>query len=82
MELKKHFDIKTVFQKLDEDGSNCLEIDELDLMFKQNGIPIKQKQLENLFKIIDEDGGGSLDLEEFKQLTLSEEANLFYRRII
>jgi hypothetical protein len=40
IELRRHLDIKHVFEKLDEDGSNCLEIDELDLMFKQNGIPI------------------------------------------
>jgi hypothetical protein len=38
--------------------------------------------LEYLFKIIDEDGGGSLDLEEFKQFTLSEEANLEFRKIV
>jgi Ca2+-binding EF-hand superfamily protein len=51
-------------------------------MFKENGIPVKTTQLERLFRIIDEDGGGSLDLDEFKQFTLSEEANFRFRKII
>ena len=51
-------------------------------MFDNNNIDISSEQLLTLFSIVDKDKSGALDMQEFKEFTLSEEANKLFRDMI
>ncbi len=44
-------------------------------MFQQNGIDITEDVLRQLFQIVDKENKGAMDLDDFKEFTMSEEAN-------
>ena len=81
-QLHQHKAIESVFKKLDEDGSNSLDIDEVNKMFRNNNISITIDQLKSLFSIACKSGSFELSFDEFKQFTLSDKANRMFRDIM
>ena len=87
-QLQQHKAIWNVFNKLDEDGSNSLDIDEVNQMFVNNNISVTYDQLKALFCIgFDNEstcksGTYELSFEQFKAFTLSEKANKMFRKIV
>lgn len=81
-ELNQHKAIVNVFKKLDEDGSNSLDIGEVNQMFKNNNISVTYDQLKALFSLACKSGSFELSFDEFKTFALSDKANRMFREII
>lgn len=77
MDAEQELDLKwltKIFQKIDEDGSGELELDELiqgaqnvpEFQSRLRVMDIDEDDLVQLFHMLDADGGGSISPEEFK----------------
>ena len=65
--------VKGIFAKYDDDGSNCLDQEELyEAISKGLGVDVAQAEFDLLWPIIDADGSGSVDCEEFVELCMAQ----------
>lgn len=60
--------MELLFKRFDLDNSDTLELNELLVMFEENGIFINPEIIKKLFKLADKKKTGMLTLEQFKQL--------------
>ena len=63
-----HFDVgktKTIFDRIDEDGSGELDQDELRELCEQLGREMSETELQKAMLQMDSDGGGTIGFEEF-----------------
>ena len=56
---------KAAFKKYDTDGSNSIDVGELESLLQDLGWNMSQKDVEEALKVLDKDGNGDIDLEEF-----------------
>lgn len=61
-----------VFNELDEDGDNCIELEDLAAKLQKpkigayfSSLGVDVDQVSKLFKLLDSDGSGNIDSEEF-----------------
>jgi Ca2+-binding EF-hand superfamily protein len=73
-ELKKTKEIESVFKRLDIDNSGTLDISEIQVLFRKNGIKIPSIYLKEFFKLVDKDGSGSVSIDELKLLVLNHDS--------
>jgi len=81
-ELQKHYEVDKIFKKFDEDGSGKLSIDEFYDMLVASGINMDVQDLREFYERADEDHDLAFDFKEFKNCTLSEEANYHFANMM
>ena len=59
---------KSVFEKIDTDKSNVLDIKEICTAFSLLGVKLGESEIQGIMNIIDQDGNGHLGLDEFTHL--------------
>jgi calmodulin len=57
--------VRDAFERLDDDGSGELDIDEIAQLMETIGRNLNEKQLEKMMKEIDEDGSGLVEFDEY-----------------
>ena len=62
-----------LFNKLDRNGDNKITKYELFKAYKEAGIPLTSKELDNIVNAIDFDNNGSIDYEEFIRICIPKE---------
>jgi len=76
--------ITKVFQSFDTDGSNYIDINELNNVAKELGRPLDSAELEECMKDLDQNKDGKISLEEFQRWWLSGRQGLsgWMRRLL
>ncbi len=59
--------LRTIWKKVDVDGSGELDWDELKQVFKQMGRKMNDVEMDKALSEIDKDGGGEVDFDEFRK---------------
>lgn len=57
--------VRAAFERLDDDGSGELDIDEIGQLMETIGRNLNEKQLDKMMKEIDEDGSGLVEFDEY-----------------
>lgn len=57
--------LKNLFDKIDVDNSNKIEMDEFKAMFQKMNVPINDKEVRDIFNSIDFDWSGHITYPEF-----------------
>lgn len=57
--------VRVAFDRLDDDGSGELDIDEIGQLMEQIGRKLNERQLKKMMKEIDTDGSGLVDFDEY-----------------
>ncbi|CAL6041274.1 EF_hand domain-containing protein [Hexamita inflata] len=57
-----------LFNRVDVDGSNHIELDEVKKMFKDEGYNLTDEQVEKIYRLIDSNGDGKLSRPEFTRI--------------
>eukprot|EP01043_Picozoa_sp_COSAG02_P034068 COSAG02_NODE_2362_length_9062_cov_129.948789_4_plen_1175_part_00 len=57
--------VRAAFERLDDDGSGELDIDEIGQLMETIGRSLNEKQLDKMMKEIDEDGSGLVEFDEY-----------------
>ena len=60
-------DLRTLFDRIDLDGSDNLDLPEVIIFFKSITDDLSMENIERIFKKLDEDGNKVLDFGEFKE---------------
>ena len=60
-------DLRTLFDRIDLDGSNSLDLPEIVIFFKSITDDLSIENIERIFKRLDDDGNKTLDFVEFKE---------------
>jgi hypothetical protein len=63
-------DLRTLFDRIDLDGSDNLDLPEVIIFFKSITDDLSMENIERIFKKLDEDGNKVLDFGEFKESLL------------
>ncbi|KNC47738.1 calmodulin mutant syncam9 [Thecamonas trahens ATCC 50062] len=67
-------ELREMFELFDEDGSGCLDIDELGRLMTKLGTPIDAQILRAMVAAVDDDGDMELDCDEYVELLSAYEA--------
>lgn len=59
--------VRAAFERLDDDGSGELDIDEIGQLMEAIGRQLNEKQLQKMMQEIDEDGSGLVEFDEYWQ---------------
>ena len=62
---KKNFDLKLAFEKFDVNADGTIEPHELNMVLREIGIELNQKEMDLVFARFDPDGGGDIAYQEF-----------------
>ena len=57
-----------LFAKVDTDGSNSIQLEELEALFQSEGYKLSRAQIEKIYRIIDNNGDGKLSRPEFTRM--------------
>ena len=63
-------ELKSQFERLDQDGSGALSVDEVLVVMREMGGELTRGAVANLVRLADEDGSGTIDFDEFKAILL------------
>ena len=63
-------ELKSQFERLDQDGSGALSVDEVLVVMREMGGELTRGAVANLVRLADEDGSGAIEYDEFKAILL------------
>ena len=66
-------DLKELFNRIDTDGSNNLDLQESILFFKSITDDLSNENIEKIFKSVDADGNKSINFNEFTVVNISDD---------
>ena len=62
---RKHFNLKNLFGYIDEDKDGYIDLEDLEKVFENNGIMLKQRDIKVLISRFDLNGDGLISYSEF-----------------
>ena len=65
--------MKELFNRIDTDGSNNLDLQESILFFKSITDDLSNENIEKIFKSVDADGNKSINFNEFTVVNISDD---------
>jgi Ca2+-binding EF-hand superfamily protein len=81
-QMNEELQIRRVFNVIDADGSDALDLEEMVEMFNRYNISLDRDKLQKIYDIVDETRDGALNYREFKACALSPNANEIFSQIM